>query len=65
MSAQVALYTAVQNACGKSFLSGAVQAAGGLSGGVLGSGSIRSIGDFSSTLTIILGVAAFGFAVVI
>ncbi|KAF9458698.1 hypothetical protein BDZ94DRAFT_1270026 [Collybia nuda] len=33
LDSQSALYTGVQNTCGKNFLSGAVQAAGGLSGG--------------------------------
>ncbi|KDQ55948.1 hypothetical protein JAAARDRAFT_59402 [Jaapia argillacea MUCL 33604] len=67
MSGQSALYTYVQNTCGKSFMSGAVAAAGGISGGVLGgeSGAGRNVNVEGGALTMIMGVigvVAAGFA---
>jgi len=55
------LYSAVQTKCGGNFLSGAVQAAGGISGGVLGSGAPRSVGDFKGTMAMMFGVVGLGF----
>ena len=40
---QQTLYNAVCNTCGSSFLSGVVQAAGGLSGGTMSSGAIQNV----------------------
>ena len=39
LGGETALYTAVQEKCGAPFLSGSVQAAGGISGGILGNGA--------------------------
>jgi hypothetical protein len=39
MSGETDLYTAVQDKCGAPFLSGSVQAAGGISGGIMNSGA--------------------------
>lgn len=39
MGGETALYNAVQNTCGPSFLSNSVQAAGGISGGIVNTGS--------------------------
>jgi len=39
MGGETALYTAVQEKCGAAFLSGSVQAAGGISGGIMDSGA--------------------------
>jgi len=58
LAGQTPLYQDIISTCGKSFLSSAVTAAGGISGGVLG-GASRSIGiDFTGTVSSILGVAA-------
>lgn len=65
LNGQSALYSAVQATCGKNFLSGAVQAAGGLSDGSPFSGASRSItGDFQNTLAI-LGAVTVAFASVL
>jgi len=59
LSGQSALYTGVQSTCGSSFLSGAVQAAGSLSGS---SSSGASRGMVAEMITVALGV--FAIAVV-
>jgi len=61
MGGQPELYNAVQSTCGKSFLSGAVQAAGGLASGVLGNSNAapRSISnDVASVTGMLMGVVA-------
>ncbi|KAG0706194.1 hypothetical protein DFH29DRAFT_825087 [Suillus ampliporus] len=58
LSGQTALYNYILSACPSGFLSGAVQAAGGLSGGILGSGAPRSINaDVSLLVSAMLGAA--------
>jgi len=58
---QTVLYNAIQSTCGASFLSGAVQAAGGISGGIL-SGAPRTVGvDFRGMMVVMLGVVGLGF----
>jgi hypothetical protein len=65
LGGQMPLYTAVQSKCGSNFLSGAVQAAGGIAGGIL-SGAPRTVGgDFKSTLAVMLGVVGLGFIAVL
>jgi hypothetical protein len=62
LSGQSALYKSVTDACGANFLSGAVQAAGSLSGGA-SDAAPRSVGLNANTLVaIVLGVAAIGVA---
>ncbi|TBU39481.1 hypothetical protein BD309DRAFT_969647 [Dichomitus squalens] len=62
LSGQSALYQAVQSTCGSSFLSGAVAAAAGLSGGIVGgasdSGASRAIFANSGIAGAIVAVAA-------
>ncbi|KAH0834091.1 hypothetical protein J3R83DRAFT_11376 [Lanmaoa asiatica] len=57
---QLSLYNNITSKCGSSFLSGAVQAAGGLSSGLL-SGAAPRVGgqELSAAVSAILGVAAF------
>ena len=65
MGGQSELYNAVTNTCGSSFFGGAVQAAGGLSGGLAGSSSAatRSVSEsFGDIVTVFIGTVAFGFA---
>ncbi|KZT03267.1 uncharacterized protein LAESUDRAFT_762052 [Laetiporus sulphureus 93-53] len=63
MKGQTALYKSVMNICGENFLSGAAEAAGSLSGGLLGNGAHRSVGGVGSTYVAALaGVAAFAMA---
>lgn len=61
LAGQVPLYNNITSKCGQSFLSGAVQAAGGLSGGLTGSAAAPlAIGqELSAAVGAILGVAAF------
>ena len=40
MGGEPDLYSAVQSKCGAAFLSGSVQAAGGIAGGILDSGAV-------------------------
>ncbi|KAG8215338.1 hypothetical protein J3R82DRAFT_8932 [Butyriboletus roseoflavus] len=60
LSGQIALYNNVTSKCGASFLSGVVQAAGGLSSGLLSGAASRAGGlELSAAVSAILGVAAF------
>ncbi|KAG6336307.1 hypothetical protein ID866_2783 [Astraeus odoratus] len=60
---QPSLYNSVTSTCGANFLSGAVQAAGGLSASVLSDGGLRSFShDASIAVGAILGAAAFAVA---
>jgi hypothetical protein len=69
MGGQPELYNAVQSTCGKNFFSGAVQAAGGISSGVLGNSNAapRSISqDFMGIITSALfGVGALTAAAIL
>lgn len=57
------LYNAVQSKCGGNFLSGAVQAAGGISGSLVG-GAPRSVGvDFKGMIAVMLGAVGVGFTI--
>lgn len=61
LKGQSALYQAVQSTCGATFLSGAVQAAGSLSDGLISgktSGASRTIGASSGTIAALFGAAA-------
>ncbi|KAI6037970.1 hypothetical protein EDC04DRAFT_2570522 [Pisolithus marmoratus] len=63
MGGQTALYSSIQSTCGVNFLSGAVQAAGGLSSGILSGDAPRSFShDVSVAISAILGAAAFTVA---
>ncbi|OCH92537.1 hypothetical protein OBBRIDRAFT_811591 [Obba rivulosa] len=63
LGGQSALYQAVQTTCGASFLSGAVQAAGGLSGGILKSnGAARTSLGNSGVVGTVVAAAALGVA---
>lgn len=62
MSGQTDLYTAVTTTCGPSFLSGTVQAAGGISGGILDNGALDVAVSFK-TVSAVLSAAIFGFYV--
>lgn len=57
LAGQQKLYDAITNTCGNSFLSGAVQAAGGLSGGTLSSGATYNV------VTVSQGLVAVGMGV--
>ncbi|PPQ80328.1 hypothetical protein CVT25_003611 [Psilocybe cyanescens] len=66
LSTQSDLYTAIQQKCPANFLSGAVQAAGGLSSGsgIFSSGAVSTVSsEYSSILAIAMGVATLGFTV--
>jgi len=59
------LYTAVQSKCGANFLSGAVQAAGGIAGGIL-SGAPRTVGgDYKGTIAVMLGLVSLGYIAIL
>ncbi|KAF8889095.1 hypothetical protein BD779DRAFT_1439641 [Infundibulicybe gibba] len=66
LSNQNTLYTAIQNTCGKSFLSGAVQAAGGLANGKLTGGASRVAGGevqgLLTVVTVLVSLAVSSFA---
>ncbi|KAF9238644.1 hypothetical protein BU15DRAFT_75094 [Melanogaster broomeanus] len=63
LSGQPALYGNITSKCGANFLSGAVQAAGGLSSGILSGSAPHSISqDVSVAVSAILGAAAFAVA---
>lgn len=63
LSGLQALYKGIVDACGNNFISGAVQAAGSLSGGSLSGSSAapRTVGDFKTAIAVALGVATIGF----
>jgi hypothetical protein len=68
MGGQMDLYNAVNNACGSDFFSGAVQAAGGLSGGLAGSTSaaVRSVSQsFGGVVAAVMGTMAFAFVAIL
>jgi len=56
LNTQTALYTAVQGKCGATFLSGAVQAAGGLSNTGIGSSAIPTYGtEYQHITALVMG----------
>lgn len=58
LNTQPDLYAAIQTKCPSGFLSGAVQAAGGLSGGIFSSAAISTVGaEYQSILAMAMGVA--------
>lgn len=65
LDTQSALYSAVQSKCPSGFLSGAVQAAGGLSsGGLFSSGAISTVGaEYQSILALAMGAATLAVSV--
>ncbi|KIM41863.1 hypothetical protein M413DRAFT_445073 [Hebeloma cylindrosporum] len=64
LDTQSALYSAIQEKCPAGFLSGAVQAAGGLSGGLFSSGAISTVGaEYQSILALAMGVATLAVSV--
>jgi len=66
MGGQSALYNAVNSTCGKSFFGGAVQAAGGISDGLLGNAAPRSVSQsLGGIITAVMGTVAFGFAAIL
>jgi hypothetical protein len=56
LAGQQSLYNAVTNTCGATFLSGVVQAAGGLAGGTLSSGAMQNMATLSQGF--IMGILA-------
>jgi len=56
MSGQSPLYSAISSECGASFMSGAVQAAGGLSGGLVSNGAGRTVSAGSGALGLLVAV---------
>jgi hypothetical protein len=64
LGGQPDLYQAITNTCGANFMSGAVQAAGGLSGGLLSGAERTAAGDLGSVGTLMAAVAV-GFAAVL
>lgn len=57
---QLDLYNNITSKCGSTFLSGAVQAAGGISSGLLSGAAPRAGGqELSAAVSAILGVAVF------
>lgn len=63
LAGQVPLYNNITTKCGSSFLSGAVQAAGGLSSGLLNGAPPLVVGqELSAAVSLILGIAAFAAA---
>jgi hypothetical protein len=63
LDTQSALYKAIQDKCPAGFLSGAVQAAGGLSGGILPSGAVPAASaEHKALIALALGVASIASA---
>jgi len=62
LSTQTALYEGVQSVCGASFLSGAVEAAGNLSGGIMGSssGALRMLSNSIGAVGVAMGTLLLG-----
>jgi len=60
LAGQVPLYNNITSKCGSSFLSGAVNAAGGISSGLISGAAPLAVGqELSAAVSAILGVAAF------
>lgn len=57
------LYDSIESTCGANFLSGAVQAAGGLSSGIMSSDALQVLSrDVTVAISAIFGAAAFAVA---
>jgi hypothetical protein len=67
MGGQSDLYNAINNTCGKSFFGGAVQAAGGISGGALSpSAAPRPVSQtFGGIVTVVIGTVVLGIAAIL
>ena len=64
LDTQSALYSAIQDQCPTGFLSGAVQAAGGLSSGIFSSGAISTVSvEYQSILALAMGAATLAVSV--
>ncbi|KDR78269.1 hypothetical protein GALMADRAFT_138383 [Galerina marginata CBS 339.88] len=64
LDTQSDLYSAIQSKCPSGFLSGAVQAAGGLSGGILSSSAISiASSGYQSILALAMGVATLAVSI--
>jgi len=61
LGGQSALYSAIESECGASFLSSSVQAAGGISSGLLGSGAMKTNGGEFGAMGSLLAAVALGF----
>lgn len=63
LDTQPGLYDAIKNKCPAGFLSGAVQAAGGLSAGTLSSGALAAaVSEQTTLVALFLGLASFAFS---
>lgn len=62
MNGQSALYSAIQNTCGPSFLSGTVAAAGGISNGVIHDSGANALTVGVSTIFASIGAAVIAFS---
>jgi len=63
LNTQPGLYDAIKNKCPAGFLSGAVQAAGGLSAGTLSSGALATaVSEQTPLIALFLGLASFAFS---
>jgi hypothetical protein len=64
LDTQSALYNAIQDQCPAGFLSGAVQAAGGLSSGLFSSAAISTVSvEYQSILALAMGAATLAVSV--
>jgi uncharacterized membrane-anchored protein YitT (DUF2179 family) len=64
LDTQSALYNAIQSKCPSGFLNGAVQAAGGLSGGAFTSGAVSTVSsEYQSILALAMGVATLAVSI--
>ncbi|KAF8154208.1 hypothetical protein B0H34DRAFT_720855 [Crassisporium funariophilum] len=63
LNTQTALYSAIQSKCPSGFLSGAVQAAGGLSGGLFQSGATTVHPEYKGLFALAMGVVTLAVSV--
>jgi len=64
LDTQSDLYSAIQQKCPSGFLSGAVQAAGGLSGGILSSGAVSTVSSqYQGVLALAMGVTTLAVSI--
>jgi hypothetical protein len=65
LGSQQPLYSAITNTCGQTFMSGVVQAAGGLSGGTLPSGAtLNVVGTSQGLVAVYMGMLAVAVSLV-
>jgi hypothetical protein len=64
MNGQTQLYLAVQNTCGATFMKGTVQAAAGLSGGIM-KGAVVNVAANYKAIGIALATFVFGFYILL